>query len=428
MFRRDFIKVSSALAAGTSLIGNSKSWAGANDRIRVAVIGMGGRGEQLMLEAARIPGVEVATICDPDDRRMENRGSRLEKETGKKPKLEPDLRNIMDDSQIDAVTLSCCNHWHAPAAIYACQAGKHAYVEKPVSHNIWEGRKMVEAARKYNRILQGGTQRRSYGLYRKAFQLLHEGVIGDIYMARGLIFGVRDSIGHKPIEQPPSWLHWDIWLGPAPEQPYHGNLVHYNWHWFWDFGNGELGNNGSHCLDVVRWGLNKGVPSKIHSSGGRFGYDDQAQTPNTQATTFEYDDGTVITCETRGLYTNAEAHGIRWGAMFYGSKGYMAINDSKYEIYMGRNKKPEPDQGRLDNIDHYNNFIEAIRLNDRNHLQAEIEEIYLSCVLCHLGNIAYRLGGELHFDPATEKFAGNEKANEMLTRKYRAPFVLPERI
>ncbi len=428
MIRRDFIKHSSAVTAASLLIGNAKSWSGANDRIRVANIGLGGRGRQLMMEASNLDGVDVAMICEPDERRLNEAQNELEKASGKKAKPAQDLRKAMDEPGVDAVVITCCNHWHALAGIWACQAGKHVYVEKPVSHNIFEGRKLVEASRKYNRIMQGGTQRRSYGLYRKAFQLLHEGVIGDIYMARGLIFGVRDSIGFKPVKQPPAWLDWNVWLGPAPMQSYHDNLVHYNWHWFWDFGNGELGNNGSHCLDVVRWGLNKGLPSKIYSQGGRFGYEDQGQTPNTQACTFTYDDGTVVTCETRGLYTNGEAHNIRWGAMFYGSKGYMAINDAKYEIYMGRSKKPEPDQGRFENIDHFQNFFDAIRADDRSIQQGEIEEIYLSCVMCHLGNIAFRLGRELHFDPKTEKYIGDDEANDMLTREYRKPFVVPENI
>jgi len=428
MIRRNFLKYSSAIAAGTSLIGNSKAWAGANDRIRAAVIGMGGRGRDLMLHASGIEGVEVATICDPHERRMAKCADELQTKTEKRPKLEPDLRRIMEDKDIDAVTITSCNHWHALAAIWACQANKHAYVEKPVSHNIFEGRKMVEAARKYNRIVQGGTQRRSDGLFRKAVQLLHEGVIGEVYMARALIFGRRDSIGFKPIESPPSWLHWDLWLGPAPEQPYHGNLAHYNWHWFWDFGNGELGNNGSHALDVARWGLGKGLPSKIYSAGGRFGYLDQAETPNTQVNTFQYRDGTILTCEIRGLYTNPEADGIRWGVMFYGSKGYMTLSDGKYEIYMGRNENPEPDMGRFEDIDHYRNFIDAIRAGKGDMLQGEIEEIYLSCAICHLGNISYRLGRELHFDPQKEIFIGDDDANQLLTRGYRKPFVVPGRI
>ena len=428
MIRRDFIKYSTAAIAGTSWIGNQAGWAGANDRIRVAIIGMGGRGGDHMRHALEFKGVEVVTLCDPDEQRMGKAGAELEAKTGKKPKLEADLRRILEDASVDAVTIASCNHWHSLTAIWACQAGKHVYVEKPVSHNIFEGRKLVEAARKYNRIVQGGTQRRSDAKFRKAMQRLHEGLIGEIYMARALVFGERDTIGFKPTEPPPSWIHWDLWLGPAPEQPYHGNLAHYNWHWFWDFGNGDMGNNGSHALDVARWGLQKGLPVKVHSSGGRFGYKDQAQTPNTQTATFTYADGTILTCEIRGLFTNDEG-GLRWGAIFYGSKGYMtAGDDDKIQVFLGRNKNPEPDIGQLEPIDHYGNFIDAIRAGKREILTDEVEELHLSCVLCHLANISYRLERELRFDPETVSFPGDEAANRLATREYRKPYVVPEKV
>jgi len=421
--RRDFLKCSSAIAAGASLIGTSHSWAGANERIRVAVIGMGGRGGYHMETAAKIEGVEVAAICDPDDRRTTEWAAKLESKTGKKPATQSDLRKVMDDPNIDAVMIATSNHWHALTTIYACQAKKHVYVEKPVMHNMFEGRKMVEAARKYNRIVQGGTQRRSVGRIRKAIQLLHDGIIGDVYLARWLLIGFRGSIGFKQPSPPPPWLHWDLWRGPAPKQPYHENLVHYNWHWFWDFGNGEMGNNGSHDTDILRWGLNKGIPSKIYSAGGRFGYRDQAQTPNTQTATFRYDDGTLLTCEIRNLYTPEEG-----GLHFYGSKGYMFVSDNKCEVFLGGSKKPEPDMGSLEQTDHARNFFDAIRKGDRKILTAEIEEIYLSCALCELANISYRVGRELHFDPKTERFVGDDEANKLLTRVPTPPFVVPEQV
>lgn len=287
---------------------------------------------------------------------------------------------------------------------------------------------MVETARKHNRIIQGGTQRRSNGYIRRAVELLRQGVIGDVYMSRALVFGDRRSIGFQQPEDPPPYLHWDLWLGPAPKQPFHRNLVHYNWHWFWDFGNGELGNNGSHQMDVARWGLNKGLPTKIFSTGGRFGYKDQAQTPNTQISTFEYPDGTQLVCETRGLYTNDEG-GVAWGVHFYGSKGYLSINaNGRYKVFLGRNKEPEPDMGKHDEIDHYGNFIDAVRAGNREVQTAEIEQTYLSCAICHLGNIAYRLQRVLHFNPGTERFAGDGEADGLLTREYRKPFVVTERV
>ncbi|MBL8291214.1 MAG: Gfo/Idh/MocA family oxidoreductase, partial [Bryobacterales bacterium] len=270
MQRRSFL-VSGAFAA-------AQSWAGANDRVRIAVIGVGGRGTAHVKEILPLANAEVAALVDPDGRRTEQTASIVRQRTNKSPKLESDMRRVFDDKDIDAVTIATTNHWHALTAIWAMQAGKDAYVEKPVSHNYFEGVKLVECARKYKRICQGGTQRRAWGIHRKAMELLHGGAIGDIYQANFIFPGRRDSIGFKEVKPVPSWLNWDLWLGPAPMQEYHENLVHYNWHWFWDFGNGELGNNGIHLVDIARWGMQKRLPVKIYSTGGRFGYKDQAQT------------------------------------------------------------------------------------------------------------------------------------------------------
>ena len=432
--RRDLLKTAAAVGAD-SLLGTSRSWAGANDRICVAVIGMGGRGGGVMKTVAALDNIEVVTLCDPDQNRMRERAGELEAQTGKKPKLEPDLRRIMDDSSVDAVIITCCNHWHAPAGILACQANKHAYVEKPVSHNIKEGRMLVEAARKYKRVVMGGTQRRSHPNFRHAIQLIHDGVIGDIYMTRWLLPGPRNSIGFKQPEPPPSWLHWDLWRGPAPDQPFHRNLVHYNWHWFWDFGNGEMGNNGSHSVDICHWGLGKekGLPTRVHAVGGRFGYKDQAETPNTMTATYEFDDGTVLVGEIRGLYTGEPR---RWH--FYGTKGHMEIAPSGlFKVYMGRSKEPEPDLKApqepsksfqpIDDIQ-FTNWFDAMRTGKPEMLNAEIEDIYLSNAFCHLANTSYRLGRQLRFDPASETFEGDEQADQMLTRTYHKDFPLPAKV
>ena len=238
--RRQFLK--SSTWAGASLIGTAKAWAGANDRIRVALIGAGGRGRRLVEEILENEGVELAVVCDVDERRALEKAEQARKISGRRPRVEKDLRRIMDDASIDAVTIATCNHWHALAGIWACQAGKHVYVEKRIAHNVWEGRKLVEATRKYDRIVQGGTNRRSSGSFRTVAQLVRDGVIGRVYWARCEFPRPRDPLGVKPAEPPPSWLDWNLWLGPAPEQAFHRNLVHYNWHWFWDFGNGEMGN------------------------------------------------------------------------------------------------------------------------------------------------------------------------------------------
>lgn len=403
----------------------STSWAQASDRVRVAVIGVGSRGTAHIKEMAPVAGIEVAAVVDPDTNRAEKAASEIRSRTGKGPKVESDMRRIFDDKSIDAVTIATTNHWHTLTAIWAMQAGKDVYVEKPVSHNIYEGLKLVETARKYNRIAVGGTQRRFWGPWRKAVELMHAGVIGDIYQANFIFPGRRDSIGFKPNAPVPGWLNWDLWLGPAPMQPYHENLVHYNWHWFWDFGNGELGNNGIHMIDIVRWAMQRKMPTKVYSTGGRFGYKDQAQTPNTQNVVWTYDDGAQVVGQLRGLYTPET---LQWD--FWGSKGHMHIASSgKFTITLGRNKAPEPEVTDIPaNIDHFANFADAVRARDRKILLAEIEETALSTAMCHQGNTSFRLKRELKFDANTMKYVGDSEANALWTRKYRAPYVVPEKV
>jgi predicted dehydrogenase len=334
------------------------------------------------------------------------------------------MRRVFEDKDIDAVTIATTNHWHALTAIWAMQSGKDAYVEKPVSHNVWEGAKLVETARKYKRIAAGGTQRRWWGRFRKAIELIHAGEIGDVYQANFFFPGNRDSIGFKEPMEPPAWLNWDLWVGPAPMQPYHENLVHYNWHWFWDFGNGELGNNGIHLIDILRWDMRKRLPVRVQSTGGRFGYQDQAQTPNSQNVTWVYEDGSIIVGQLRGLYT---AEPMSWD--FFGTKAHMHIMaDGRFRITVGRNKSSEPEMEYPADLNHFQNFADAVRARDPKLLHAEIEETYLSTALCHLGNISYRLGRELRFDPAQMQFVGDAQANKLLTREYRKPYVVPEKV
>jgi predicted dehydrogenase len=433
--RRNVLKAAAVLG-GAGLIGTQGAWAGANDRIRVAVMGMGGRGGELMTLSSKIKDVEIAAVCDPDESRMRTWAASMEALSGKRPRTEADIRRILEDKTIDAVLISCCNHWHALAGIWACQAGKHVYVEKPVSHNLFEGRKLVEAARKYNRCVQGGIQNRSNHRIRKAIKLLHEGVIGDVYMARWIIAARRDPIGFQQPEKPPADLHWDLWLGPAPEQPFHRNLVHYNWHWFWDFGNGEMGNNGTHFMDVARWGLGVELPARVHSVGGRYGYKDQAMTPNTQTTTYEYPDGRILACDIRGVYTGEDS-----GWYFYGADGSMWMGPGgDFKVYWKTNKSPdsirsfsrEMDEGvepqTTGVIGHVRNFYDSIRTGEWKALRGEIEQLYLSTALCLLANISYRCGAtKLTFHPDTERFDSSE-ANLLATRPYRKPYVVPEKV
>jgi predicted dehydrogenase len=417
MNRRHFLVSASAAAA-------TQAWAGANDRVRLAIIGVGSRGTAHIKEILPGSNVEIAALVDPDGRRTETAAGIISKTTGKSPKLESDMRRIFDDKNIDAVTIATTNHWHTLTAIWAMQAGKDVYVEKPVSHNVWEGTKLVQTARVHKRIAAGGTQRRWWGRFRKAIELVHAGTIGDVYQANFVFPGSRDSIGFKEHKTPPSWLNWDLWVGPAPMQPYHENLVHYNWHWFWDFGNGELGNNGIHFIDVLRWGMKKTWPIRVHSTGGRFGYQDQAQTPNTQNVTWTYADGSTIVGQLRGLYTSEPAS---WD--FWGSKGHMHINaDGRFQIRLGRNKQPEPEVEYPPDLDHFAKFADAVRMRDPKLLESEIEETAISTALCHLGNISYRVKSELQFDPERLRFVAHEDANQLLTRNYRAPYIVPDKV
>ena len=412
MQRRQFLLSASTAAA-------SVGWAAAGDRVRVAIIGVGSRGSAHIREILPVANMEIGTLVEPDGKRAEEASGVIFQKTGKRPKIESDLRAMLEDKSIDAVTIATPNHWHTLAAIWSMQAGKDVYVEKPVSHNIFEGIRLVETTRKLNRIVAGGTQRRWWGRFRKAIELIHGGAIGDVYQTNFIFPGSRDSIGFKEPKQPPANLNWDLWLGPAPMQPYHENLVHYNWHWFWDFGNGELGNNGIHLIDVLRWGMRKKLPVRIYSTGGRFGYKDQGETPNTQTVTYMFEDGTSMIGELRGLYTRET---MSWD--FYGTKGHLHIEaDGKFSVRMGRSKTDEPAVESPANLDHFANFADAVRARDPKLLHAEVEETALSTAFCHLGNISYWLGRELHFDPATMKF-NDADANRLLTRQYRAPYVV----
>ena len=415
MERRHFL-----LAAAAA----NQTWAAANDRVRIAIVGVGSRGTAHIKETLTAPNVEIAALVDVDGARAETASQLVFEKTGKRPLIETDMRRVFDNKSIDAVTIATTNHWHSLTAIWAMQAGKDVYVEKPVSHNIFESIQLVATARKYQRIAAGGTQRRWWGKFRKAIEIVHSGAIGDIYQGNFVFPGHRDSLGFKPNKQPPANLNWDLWVGPAPMQPYHENLVPYNWHWFWDFGNGELGNNGIHMIDLLRWGMKQTLAVRVRSTGGRFGYKDQGQTPNTQNVTWTFGDGSSIVGQLRGLYTDEP---MSWD--FFGTKGHMHVSaDGRSRVTMGRNKTPEPEAEYPADLNHFANFADAVRARDPKLLHAEIEETALSTSLCHQGNIAYRLNRELRFDPSSMRFEGDPEANRMLTREYRAPYVVPKQV
>jgi predicted dehydrogenase len=393
-------------------------------------------------------GVSIKTVCDVDSQ-FHEATSRLvaKQQEGLKPDAVGDMRRIFEDPEIHALVMATPNHWHALGTIWACQAGKHVYVEKPSSHNIWEGRKMVEAARKYKRVVQVGFQLRSFQNVKEAMQFIHSGGIGEVYMARGTCFKPRDSFGIAPDSKAPASLDYDMWLGPCTYRPYNEKRVHYNWHWHWDTGNGDTGNQGPHQFDIARWGLNKQEhPVKVQSMGGIFGISPEEcsqETPNTQTSVFEYADGKILEFETRGRFTNAEASlGVRIGNIFYGTEGWLELNGQQWSAYRERKERPfagtglkaqdaavDGDQTFLKAAsggDHYANFIEAIRHDDPSILSCNIREGHMSTVLPHLGNIAYRTGATLEFRGDMERFVNHEQANELITRKYRHPYVVPE--
>jgi predicted dehydrogenase len=435
--RRTFLMTTGATAVGlaSSTTSRAVSAAGrldANNQIRVAVLGVNGRGTAHIssFEAAKDLGATVTMLCDPDRKVLEKRATEFESKYGRKVETEIDLRKVFDRKDIDVVTVATPNHWHALATIWACQADKDVYVEKPGSHNIFEGRQMVKVAAKTGRIVQHGVQLRSSEAIREAVDHLRNGTIGKVYMARGLVYRWRPSIGHKPdLPQPPAHLDWSLWQGPAQERAFSERLVHYNWHWHWDYGNGDLGNQGVHQTDMCLWGLGVELPTEITAMGGKFLFDDDKETPEQLTTLFKFPNNTMIQFEVRPWITNDEA-GVGVGNIFYGSEGYLVINGyNSYQTFLGKEKQPGPKGKDSDPMNkHVRNFLEAVRSRNPELLHGPVETAHTSSALAHLGNIAYRLGRTLKFDPATERFVGDAEANTSLTRSYRAPFVVPETV
>lgn len=485
--RRQFLNHSLA-AAGVSAgfaIGGTKSSGrviGANDRVRIGIAGLNGRGgSHVDAFTNYVKGVEIAYLIDPDTRTYAQRIKEIERGGGSTPQTVQDVRRALDDKNLDVISVATPNHWHALITIWACQAGKDVYVEKPCSHNVHEGRIAVDAARKYGRIVQHGTQSRSSADWAQAAAAVRSGQLGKLYVSRGLCYKPRLSIGVKPDTTAPAELDFNLWLGPAPERPFNGNLVHYNWHWFWDFGNGDIGNQGVHEMDKARWMIpGATLPKSVISLGGRFGYKDQGETANTQVTIFDYGDTTLI-FEVRGL-TTGDYLGEKVGNIVHLDGGTLVGgNGGRVRFYPKGSTKTAP----LPKVDavlgpetsgreaHFRNFIAAVRSRKTTDLNADILEGHYSSALCHLANISYRLGSDAPFhtetcafgddheayealgrmeehlssangvklaeqtyrigrklavDPKTEQFAGNAEANALLTRPYRKPFDVPEKI
>jgi predicted dehydrogenase len=496
--RRDFIKRSLAAAAGAGITAAipTKAWSqvvGSNDAIRLAIIGLGGdkmrgdnngniekviggKGGFMIPEFRNIPGVRIVALCDVDKYNLERERKQFD-DANEKIDTYIDVRTLLERKDIDAVYIATPNHWHTLISVWACQAGKDVYVEKPVSYNIWEGRKMVEAARKYNRIVQSGTHRRSDDAIRKSIEYAQSGQLGKIKLARAICYRYRPSIGKVNGPQPiPATVDYNLWCGPAPKEPLMRKNLHYDWHWVWNTGNGEIGDLGSHHLDVARWAVGqKQFPKRVISLGERFGYVDDGQTPNTQIAFFDYEPAPIL-WEVRGLCTKKGSTimdnflGVRQNTVIHCEDGYVIAGAWAYD----RNGKKIKQFVSENSETHPANFIKAVRSRNPDDLTAEILEGHLSAALSHIGNISHRLGQKatpeqikesiknrsdvidafdrmrnhlaankinikknmavlgpwLTMDPDSEKFTGtmSDKANEFLTRQYRKPFVLTEEI
>jgi predicted dehydrogenase len=431
MQRRHFLLGSAAAAMAHRTV-----LASPNDTVRVACVGVRSQGRAHISHYAKMPNVEIAAVCDVDESILNARLDDIEKLGKKRPTGYTDFRKVLEDKSIDAVSIATPNHHHTLQTIWACQAGKDVYVEKPCSHDMFEARQISTVMEKYGRIVQHGTNSRS-GIAREAVQKIQEGLIGDVYMARGLCFKWRDTIGRAPVSPVPPGVHYDLWQGGAPEHAFTKNRFHYNWHWFWDYGNGDLGNQGIHQVDVARWALGVKYPSKVSAIGGHMMFDDDQETPNLLTATYEFDEGgrkRILVFEVRHWMTNHEAgmgeNGSSpntVGTILYGPKGYVAIWDEdngRYTSFLGKEQQPGP-TGR-DAGNNWANFIAAVRSRKPSDLNAPITEGAISTMLVHLANISYRVGRTLYFDPETYSCKGDDEANALFRRKYRAPFEVPQ--
>ncbi len=471
--RRQFLEDSllAAAAAATAsvpmpVLAAEKRLVSPNEKIVVAIIGCGIRGKQHAQELARLSECEITCVCDPDRERTAEVAAVLVEQKRPRPKAVQDLRKILEDKTIDAVFITTPNHWHALAAVWAMQAGKDVYVEKPVSHNITEGRRIVQVARKLGRICQGGTQNRSNAALAEAVKYMREGKLGDVKLARSIVYGRRDSIGGPGKYEIPATVDYNLWAGPAPMSPLTRPNFHYDWHWFWDTGSGELGNNNVHSLDICRWGLGvTGLGRSVISYGTRAGYTDAGETPNTQVVIYDFGDKTIV-AETRGLKTEPFNPQFKSGWIFIGTEGIIA-DTSLFDL---DGKLVRTFAGKTES--HFANFFKAVRSRKVSELNADIPEGHQSTALCHLGNISWRLGhasssGEiqkqlaqlkspqtaletfertrqhlmdnnvdleksqltlgslLQMESDTEQFLNNPKADALLGREYRQPFVMP---
>jgi predicted dehydrogenase len=429
--RRNFIKKTAVLGAGLYTIPTVFAFKGSpNEKVVVGAMGTNSRGLAVALMFAKLPNVEIGFVCDVDSNVVSRTISEIEKLTGKKPKGYTDIRKMLEEKEMDALMVAAPDHWHAPATLLAVQAGKHVYVEKPCSHNPKEGEILVEASQKYNKLIQMGSQRRSFPKVIQAVKELKEGIIGNVYFAKGWYANNRKPIGNGKIILPPAHLNFDLWQGPAPRRPYQDNLVHYNWHWFWNWGTGEALNNGTHELDVMRWGMGVDYPTKVTSIGGRFAYSDDWQTPDTQTISFEFPNKKAMLWEGRSC-NGFPIEGQSRGVIFYGDKGTLSIpGGDDYKVYDLGNKLIKDVKTELQSATQINtmgmgelldsiildNFIESIR--GKSKLTAPIIEGHKSTLLPQLGNISYRVGRTLNCDAKNGHILKDKEAMKLWQREY----------
>lgn len=426
MTRRSFFQGAALAASATRVLG-------ANDRLHIGIVGLGGRGSAHIGYYSKIEEARIVGLCDVNQAARERAVTRVKSiASGAQTKEYTDMREMFADKDIDAVSIATPNHWHSLATIWACQAGKDVYCEKPASYNVHESFRMIDVARQTKRMVQIGSQGRSTPHKIKAMQLLADGVIGKVYQSKGLCFKRRKSIGKTPPEPVPAGVDWNLFLGPAPMRPFTMNRFRYNWHWFWDTGNGDIGNQGVHEMDIARWGMPGALlPKSVVSSGGKYVYDDDQETPNTQFATFDYG-GREIQFEVRGLLTGPEAGQPVRGAntvgnIFLGSEGWMWVDGGKFIVYKGeKNEKAMEEAGeeREGAVLHMKNFLAACKSRNYKELNADVEIGATSAALCHFANISYRVGRKLNWDNQARKFVNDSEANKLLTRDYRKPYVV----
>jgi predicted dehydrogenase len=429
--RRQFLQESAQAvatsAAGLTIIAGTAAAAAPSERVNLAVMGIRGRGRSLAIGFAGMEGARVVGLCDVDAKLLPPLAREIgDRQQSSEPRAEKDVRRVLEDRSIDALVIATPDHWHAPASVWACQAGKHVYVEKPASHNVREGRKMVEAARKYDRVVQLGTQCRSAPHYLDLIAAIRAGRIGRVHMAKAWNSQRRRTIGHKADAPVPAGVDYDLWLGPAPARPFNPNRFHSTWHWHWDYGTDDMGNDGVHDLDIARWGLGVEGPSTVSAAGGKLVFDDDQQVPDTQVVAFEFPATRQVLVYEQRLWSPYVQAGYENGVAFYGTDGYILCGRSGWRLFEPRNQEVPTPKRPFSDAPHRRNFLECIKTGRRPN--ADIEEGHRSSTLAHLGNIATRLGRRLAYDPQSETIAQDDAAAELLRRTYRDGFEVPDRV